>query len=89
MTETCQNCDGRVCMDCVTRTVHDDCGDSPCPVCSAVDRVDALYADEHARLRAENERLRAALSRIMAGHSTTTEMRAEAAEALGPWKVQP
>ena len=44
---------------------------------------------EIVRLRAENERLRAALSRIMAGHSTTTEMRAEAAEALGPWKVQP
>ena len=31
----CPNCDGRVCMDCVTRTVHDNCGDSPCPDCVA------------------------------------------------------
>ena len=42
--------------------------------------------DEINELRAENERLRTALSRIIAGHSTTTEMRAEAAEALGPWE---
>lgn len=28
----CQNCDGRKCMDCVTRTVHDACADD-CPHC--------------------------------------------------------
>lgn len=29
---SCTNCDGRKCMDCVTRTIHDACRDD-CPFC--------------------------------------------------------
>lgn len=35
----CPNCDGRLCMDCVLRVVHDECDDRSCPECKGAGEI--------------------------------------------------
>lgn len=46
--EGCVNCDGRLCMSCVFREVHDECRDD-CPFCCAGDEPDLINEPPHYR----------------------------------------
>ena len=45
----CSNCDGRKCMSCVFREIHDDCRDD-CPVCCNVDDLPAIIFPAEVRI---------------------------------------